>query len=329
MNNKRYMGMYFNETELMNRVQELKNEGWPEENIYVVVKNDDQLTMLRSRTDAEVKSADGSWWDRFMGFISGEDHVHRMVDDLDFGPRETERYYQEIDQGGMLLYVDKGEANRQYLDNTHLYGPYRKSTDINLGANGLSVTDQELNGGDPAYRLNKTLPDQNLNHDDELGRVGAEAVLDRPADQTAYTKEINNLSDNSNEEERMRLHEERLQVDKQRTKRGEVRLEKEVVEEQRSVDVNVAHDEITIERRPVGDTELNADSRFSEAGTLFKEDEETIRIPVTEEHVEVTKKPVVTEEIILKKHQIEEPETIHESVKREEVRLDKEGDVDV
>lgn len=329
MNNKRYIGMYFNETELMNRVQELKNEGWPEENIYVVVKNDDQLTMLRSRTDAEVKSADGSWWDRFMGFISGEDHVHRMVDNLDFGPGETERYYQEIDQGGMLLYVDKGEANRQYLDNTHIYGLNRKSTDINLGANGLSVTDQELNGGDPAYRLNKTLPNQNLNHDDELGRVGAEAVLDRPTDQTAYTKGINTLSDNATEEERMRLHEERLQVDKQRMKRGEVHLEKEVVEEQRSVDVNVAHDEITIERRPIVDTELNADSRFSEDGTLFKEDEETIRIPVTEEHVEVTKKPVVTEEIILKKHQVEEPETIHESVKREEVRLDKEGDVEV
>ncbi|GKV64995.1 MULTISPECIES: YsnF/AvaK domain-containing protein [Sporosarcina] len=325
MSKKRYIGMYHDETQLMNRVEELNNEGWSDEDIYVVVKDDDHLSMLRSRTSAEVKSADGSWWDRFMGFISGEDHVHRMVDSLDFGKEDTERYYREIENGGMLLYVDSGEANRHYMENTDFYGLERNSTDVNLGANGLSVTDQELNGGDPAYRLNKTLPDQSLRADDEYGKVGGEAVLDRPRDYSADT-----LHDNRTEEERMRLHEERLQVDKQRVRKGEVRLEKDVVEEPRSVDVNVMHEEVTVERRPVTDGgQFDKTNSPLDNTAAFREDDETIRIPITEEHVEVTKKPVVTEEIVLKKHQVEEPETVHETVRREEVHLEKDGDIEV
>ncbi|PID14286.1 hypothetical protein CSV63_13385 [Sporosarcina sp. P34] len=316
MGKNRYIGMYYNETDLVNRLDELKREGWPEDDIYVVVKNEDQLTMLRSRTDAEIKSADDSWWDRFMGFVSGEDHVRRMVDSLDFGTEDTVRYYQEIEQGGMLLYVDSGEANRHYMDNTEFYGRIGKSTDVNLGANGLSVTDQELNGGDPAFRLNQTLPDHTLNQHNRDVDSGLHAT------EHAFT-------DTDTEEERIRLHEERLQVDKHETQRGEIRVEKEVVEEPRSVDVSVSHDEVTIERRPVVDGEAGLDGRYGNDAVAFREDDETIRIPITEEQVEVTKKPVVTEEIILKKREVVENETIHESVKREEVHVEKEGDVEV
>ncbi|PIC72614.1 YsnF/AvaK domain-containing protein [Sporosarcina sp. P17b] len=316
MGKNRYIGMYFNETELMNRVDELKREGWPEDDIYVVVKNEDQLTMVRSRTDAEIKSADDSWWDRFMGFVSGEDHVRRMVDSLEFGTEDTVKYYQEIEQGGMLLYVDSGEANRHYMDNTDFYGRDGKSTDVNLGANGLSVTDQELNGGDPAFRLSQTLPDQTLNHQNH------------EVDPAIHTNE-RALSDVNTEEESLRLHEERLQVDKHETQRGEIRVEKEVVEEPRSVDVSVSHDEVTIERRPVVDGEIGHESQYGNDATAFREDDETIRIPITEERVEVTKKPVVTEEIILKKREVVENETIHETVKREEVHFEKEGEVDI
>ncbi|WP_313237797.1 YsnF/AvaK domain-containing protein [Sporosarcina ureae] len=316
MSKNRYIGMYFNETELVNRLDELKREGWPEDDIYVVVKNDDQLTMVRSRTDAEIKSADDSWWDRFMGFVSGEDHVRRMVENLDFGKEDTMEYYRDIEQGGMLLYVDSGEANRHYMDNTDFYGRDGKSTDVNLGANGLSVTDQELNGGDPAFRMSQTLPDQTINHQDN------------EVDRALHTEE-HSLTDNDTDEERLRLHEERLQVDKHATQRGEIHVEKEVVEEPRSVDVSVSHDEVTIERRPVVDGEAVVNDRYGNDATAFREDDETIRIPITEEQVEVTKKPVVTEEVILKKREVVENETIHDTVKREEVHFDKEGDVDI
>ena len=93
----------------MNRLDDLKKEGWPKDNIYVVVKDDDQLTMVRSNTMKKLNplmiQCGG---DRFMGFVTGEDHVRRMVDSLEFGKEDTLKYYQEIEQGGMLLYVDSG-----------------------------------------------------------------------------------------------------------------------------------------------------------------------------------------------------------------------------
>lgn len=320
MGKNRYIGMYFNETELMTRVTELKAEGWPEDDIYVVVKNDDQLTMVRSRTDAEIKSADDSWWDRFMGFVSGEDHVRRMVENLEFGAEDTAKYYQEIEQGGMLLYVDSGEANRHYMDNTDFYGRDGNSTDTNLGANRVGYTDQDVIGGDPAFRMNQTLPT-----DSELNRQHHEPEAGLAADRLAG----NSLTDSHTEQESIRLHEERLQVDKHETQKGEIRVEKEVVEEPRSVDVSVSHDEVTIERRPISDGEIGIGSEYSNDATAFREDDETIRIPITEERVEVTKRPVVTEEIIIKKREVEEHETIHETVKREEVHFEKDGDVEV
>ncbi|WP_301108123.1 general stress protein [Sporosarcina sp.] len=231
MATKRYMGMYFDETELVRRMDELKREGWPEDHIYVVVKDEDQLTMVRSRTDAEIKSATDSWWDRFMGFISGEDHVHRMVDGLDFGPAETEQYYREIDQGGMLLYVDQGQVSQRFMKNTDYYRVNRNGTDVNLGANGLSVTDQELNGGDPAFRLNETLPNQSIRSDNEYGRVGGEAVMERPVDQIVYSGELDNLPETELEQERGLSENEMLFEREQRLAEDEVKMHQRRMEE--------------------------------------------------------------------------------------------------
>lgn len=190
MSKKRYMGIYYNEPELIERMEELKREGWPEDHMYVIVKDDDQLMMLRNWGQAEIKSANDSWWARFTAFLTGEDHVHRMVENLDFDKADTENYYREIDRGGMLLYVDTGQVNRYYSDHSAYYGT---SSDMNLGSNALSVTDQEVNGGDPAYRLSQTLPNQRLRHEHNLGRVGGEAETRDPVADEEFDAEREDL----------------------------------------------------------------------------------------------------------------------------------------
>ena len=52
------------------------------------------------------------------------------------------------------------------------------------------------------------------------------------------------------EQRRLRLREEQLMVDKERVQTGEVRIRKDVVTEQRSLDVPVEREEVVIERRP-------------------------------------------------------------------------------
>ncbi|WP_409253030.1 YsnF/AvaK domain-containing protein [Bacillus sp. SCS-153A] len=120
------------------------------------------------------------------------------------------------------------------------------------------------------------------------------------------------------EEQSMELREERLNVDKEEVKTGEVSIGKEVVEEKRSVDVPVKHEEVYVEKRHVQDGEMRNTS--AELG----EDEE-IRIPVVEERVEVKKKPVVTDEVVVGKRTTEETEHISDTVKKEEVHLNKNG----
>ncbi|ULT57343.1 YsnF/AvaK domain-containing protein [Neobacillus drentensis] len=119
----------------------------------------------------------------------------------------------------------------------------------------------------------------------------------------------------------IKLREEQLDVNKQRVQTGEVEVKKDVVEEQQTVNVPVQHEEVSIERRAVDGTEADTTTPIG--------DDETIRVPIVEEKVEVTKKPVVTEELVINKKQVTETQQVTDNVKREEAKVNREGDVSV
>lgn len=115
---------------------------------------------------------------------------------------------------------------------------------------------------------------------------------------------------------KLRLHQEELDISKNRVETGEVTLSKEIVEERKIVDVPVTHEEVVIERRAI-DHEVS-DSPISA--------EETIHIPVSEERVEVGKHTVITGEVSAYKREVEETRHVEETLKREEARVDTTGD---
>jgi uncharacterized protein (TIGR02271 family) len=117
----------------------------------------------------------------------------------------------------------------------------------------------------------------------------------------------------------LRLHKEELDINKKRVQSGEVELSKEIIEEQKTVDVPVTHEEVVIERRS-----LNNEASDSPIG-----DEEIIRIPVSEEQVVVDKHTVVTGEVEAHKREIEETKHIDESLKREEARVRTTGNANI
>jgi len=119
----------------------------------------------------------------------------------------------------------------------------------------------------------------------------------------------------------VQLREEELQARKIPVETGSVHLGKDVVEEQRTMDVPVTHEEVYVERRPV-------DRRPSDR-PISESDTETIRVPVTEERVEVEKQPVVYEEVGVGKRVTQETRQVSDTVRREELRMDNEGDVEV
>jgi len=118
----------------------------------------------------------------------------------------------------------------------------------------------------------------------------------------------------------MELREEELVADKQSVQTGEMRVRKDVVTEQRTLEVPVTREEITIERHPVD---------RGPADAVMGEDDATVRVPVREEQVSVEKRPVVTEEITIGKRQVQDTQHVSGTVRREEARIEHDGDVDM
>jgi len=115
------------------------------------------------------------------------------------------------------------------------------------------------------------------------------------------------------------LRKENLDITKSRVQKGEVEFGKEIIEEKKEVDVPVAREEVVIERRTLNN---EASDSLITAG-------ETMRIPVSEEIVNVNKNTVVTGEISAHKRSIEDTKHVDETLKREEAIINKTGNADV
>ncbi|GAC1359663.1 MAG: YsnF/AvaK domain-containing protein [Ktedonobacteraceae bacterium] len=114
----------------------------------------------------------------------------------------------------------------------------------------------------------------------------------------------------------LRLREEQLNVSKERVQSGEVGLHKEIVTEQKIIDVPVSHEEVYIERRPIARGQIDTNP--------IGEDE-IIRIPVSEEQVNIEKRTVASGEVVLGKRTVEETQQVRDTLKREEVRVERQG----
>jgi len=119
--------------------------------------------------------------------------------------------------------------------------------------------------------------------------------------------------------EKIQVREEELQAHKRPVEAGEVRVHKEVHTEHRTIDVPVQHEEVIIERRPAHGQVAAGDLREGEE----------IRIPVREEQVDVSKHAVVTEEVEVGKRVVQDTKRVSGDVRKEEVHVEREGDVDV
>jgi uncharacterized protein (TIGR02271 family) len=119
-------------------------------------------------------------------------------------------------------------------------------------------------------------------------------------------------------ERRIQLRGEVLRTYKERVQRGEVRLRKEVVTENQTVSVPVTREELVIERTPG-----SGQRATGEIGT-----DEEIRVPLSEERARVEKQPVVNEEVRVGKRAVQNTEQVSDNLRHEELRVDKDGNVD-
>jgi len=112
------------------------------------------------------------------------------------------------------------------------------------------------------------------------------------------------------EARRIPLRDEEIEVHKHREKVGEVVVGKEVVEEQRTFEVPVSREEVTIERHTV-------DRPIEGAMPPVGRESEVVRVPIYEDVVDVEKRAHVHEEIVVSPEDVTTQERVTRTVRRE------------
>ncbi|MFP7493292.1 DUF2382 domain-containing protein [Terribacillus saccharophilus] len=299
-----------NENDVIVRVNELKSRGIQENKLTVITDKKPETSILADRLSVKYKEAKGSFGDKVSALFSGDDPEEKTLQELNLNQTETDKYVEELKNGKILLFVDpsvndKLQSEAKTSTNTAVTDKYRPVAGV-----GNVQPDTTAQPG-----LDKT-----TGEDDTLraggDRQAKEAANNQPGN-TAFTGVNKNKTTkpNASQTEQMELHEEVVDVDKNAVKSGEVDVEKRTVTDQEQFDVPVTKQEVNIERRPV--------NKVSEPGksTGAYEGKDGIHVPVYEEKVDVDKKDIIKEEIVVNKKDVQENVHVNEKVRREEAEI--------
>lgn len=199
------------------------------------------------------------------------------------------------------------------------YSVRKSGTGITNALESLGLPEQEANFYNDEFEAGRTVvmvntADRQQEAYDILMRDGGYDFNTRAAQMGGYT-----ATAGTEGEQRLKLREEQLRVQKQPVETGEARVRKDVVSEQQSMDVPVTHEEVYVERRPgsgqPSETPIN--------------EGETYRVPVREEQVTTDKQTVEKGEVALGKRQTQESKRVSDTVRREEAHVERSGDANV
>ena len=135
-------------------------------------------------------------------------------------------------------------------------------------------------------------------------------------EEEAKTMYMRDSPPSDEEVQHVQIMTERLVPSKRETTGEEITIIKEPATETKTVQVQVSHQEATIERRPVN--EATTGEQTGEGPVQSKRE---IKIPLKKEEIEISKQPYVKEEVVIRKKPVIETRTVTEEVKSEKVKV--------
>jgi uncharacterized protein (TIGR02271 family) len=206
---------------------------------------------------------------------------------------------------GNYFQIEKG-----FLFKTSLYVPFTAVTDVKRERVYLNISkdDIENQGWDQ-------MPQGGTGYD--YGTTSTATTRGAAATGTAAFDRTDQHADRTIESDRMEVPvaEEELQVRNRAAEQGRVHVRKDVVEDEQTLNVPVREEEVHVKRHRVDDR-----SSGDVPADAFRE--EDIEIPVYGEEVDVTKKPVVREEVEISKTAREREKRVTGKARRTDVRVD-------
>ena len=184
------------------------------------------------------------------------------------------------------LYSYYGLGRTQSIGNIGSYGSYYSDEGTHAGTVGPGMTMGDTETGD--FR-------EHAAHDEGVHQSRGDDLEDE-------------------DEVRVQRTEEELVAGIRQREAGSIRVRKRVRTDRERIEVPTRHEEISVKRVPV-EGEATAEAQIA--------DDEVV-VPVTEEEVVVHKRPVLKEEVRIRKDVVEDTEVVEEDVRREEVEVEDE-----
>ena len=108
-NNDKLVGTFELQAQVFKKIEELKSQGYREEDMYVVAKDGANIDTLQDKTRTNITSGDkdSNWKDKFTNLFSSDDterNSYRNVSDDSSGDSD---YSSHVESGRILLYVDQ------------------------------------------------------------------------------------------------------------------------------------------------------------------------------------------------------------------------------
>jgi len=207
-----------------------------------------------------------------------------------------------------------------------IYVPHSAVSDVNPDQTAVMLNVpksgiEELGWGEPPVATAGTR--QETTTDETYGATATQVAGDtsyaRGADYEQSRDYATSAETAESDTVRVPRYEEELRAEKQTREAGEVQIRKDVREEERTLDVPVTREDVEV-RRVAADRDATADEgAFSDAGG-------TLRVPVREEQVVVSKEPRVAEELEVRKVAHQDTERVSDTVRREEVDVERTDD---
>jgi uncharacterized protein (TIGR02271 family) len=276
----RSVAFFKNRDDAHRAISQLQEAGFSQDEIGLIDRDEQEVT---TGTSQHIESHEG-FWGKVKDFFTGESHdevdYRDSISGMNWDDNRADYYYRGIGSGGALVSVtgSRIEEARRIL----------QSAGGDLRESGFETTASGIN---------------------TKSGIGTESNLS-DTDERLQGEHMN--------DQRIQLRGEVLRTYRERVQRGEVRLRKEVITENQSVEVPVTREELVIERVPASADQTAA---TGEIGT-----DQEIRVPLSEERARVEKKPIVTEEVRVGKRAVQNTERLSDTVRHEELRVEGEGD---
>ncbi|MCZ8537939.1 DUF2382 domain-containing protein [Paenisporosarcina quisquiliarum] len=261
--NKLY-GVFNNETELQQQIDVLKAQGYSDEDMYVVANRDDQISMVRGSNEVGTNTEGGSWWDKFKSFMLGEDSLNDGYHRMGFDDREREHYSSEVQNGKILLYVDReyganfgnyDDSAIHTSDNAYETNSYDRSRVDGSEEEHIELHEERLNVDKTRVQTGEVNVNKHVVEEEQTVEVPVEReevyVERRAVNRETGLDSTDDFTTTDAYQEDGTIHipvsEEQVEVTKKDVVTEEIVIGKRKVQDTETVSENVRHEEVDID----------------------------------------------------------------------------------